>query len=205
VNSAFYVSYGLLWALLLFQSVLLIGVTQKVYRLPGARPAESPELPSSGALSGQPMPSFAATDLSGRAIESHEFLGKATTIIFVSPSCSSCAVTLDELAVLSERVDGSVLVVCRSSPGRCRRIRELYGIDVPVVPDREFRISRLFGVTTVPTAVIVDDDGVVQRYGHPRRGDELVQIFDHDEAELAVGASANATPEQTASTKGGDR
>ena len=191
MSSAFYVSYGLLWALLLFQSMLLLGLTQKVYRLPGARPAEAPQLPSSGALSGQPMPSFAAADLSGREIESHEFLGQATTIIFVSPSCSSCAVTLDELAVLSDRANGSVLVVCRSSPARCQRIRELYGIDVPVVSDTEFRISRLFGVTTVPTAVIVDDEGIVQRYGHPRRGDELIQIFDDDEAELGAGDGAN--------------
>jgi peroxiredoxin len=104
-------------------------------------------------------------------------------------------VTLDEMAVLSDKADGNVLVVCRSSPERCQRIQEMYELDVPVVSDTKFRISRLFGVTTVPTAVIVNDEGIVQQYGHPRRGEELIEIFDSDDGEVAAAdGSIGAVP-----------
>lgn len=198
MHAPFWVTYGLLWALVLFQGVVVLGLTHTAYGR-RANGAGSPgEEGADDSLRGRLVPPFTATDLAGRKVDSAVFLDRTTAVLFVSPSCSSCAATLDEMAALVTKTNGNVIVICRSSPDRCRRLAEKYDVDVSVVADTEFRISKLFGVTRVPTAVLVNDEGIVDSFGHPRRGEELIEILDV-EGDLPPG---EATPELISADEG---
>ncbi len=173
---AFELSYAALWVLVLLQTVVLVGLAHSFFRLK-----------SSGAFSDERMRGrkarrFTATDLTGASISTASMDGDPYAVLFVSPSCASCNVTLDELGAVSSKADGNVIVVCRGDVADCRRLAESYGLAVPVIADPSFEISGLFEVNSVPTAVTVDAKGTITRYGHPQRDEEVVDIRDVDEA-----------------------
>jgi peroxiredoxin len=184
VNAPFYVSYALMWILLVGLGVVVLGLAQTVYR----QAAGSELQPAQGNPIGELVPEFTGVDLAGRTFQRDDLFGRTTAVLFVSPSCPSCAATLEELNALGLKSEGSVLVVCRSSPERCRRLTESYDVDIPVLADVDFAISKAFAVTTVPTAVLVDEEARFQSYGNPMRGEELVEIFDDQVAANGQGA-----------------
>jgi peroxiredoxin len=171
----FYFSYVLLWILVVFLSVVLLGVLRTVYRTQTA--GQAPPSESDEDLIGETLPSFTALDLSGTRIESEALRGQRTALLFISPDCSTCAVTLDELEALRAKVGGKVILFCRGSRNLCARLAERYELSVPVVVDDELSVSDLLRVTVAPTAVLVGASGVILTYGHPMRGAELEELI----------------------------
>lgn len=169
---AFEVSYVALWALVLLQAVVLVGVAHSLFRL-RASGAGSDER-----MRGRKARRFTAIDINGSPVSTADMAGQPYAVLFVSPSCSSCNVSLDELGALSSKADGNVIVVCRGEVADCRRLAEGYGLLAPVVADPAFEVSSLFEVNSVPTAVVVDANGTITRYGHPQRDDEVIEIAD---------------------------
>jgi hypothetical protein len=86
-------------------------------------------------------------------------------------------VTLEELGALKSKAGGNVVVVCRAEREQCRRLAELYGLDVTFLVDEDLEISGLFEIITVPTAVLIDEQHRVGSYGQPLRGEELEEMF----------------------------
>jgi peroxiredoxin len=176
VTEIFYLSYAALWILVVFQTLILLGVVRAVYRTSSDVDSESPH----GAhehLAGHPAPRFAAVDVLGKGIDDTVLSGQQTVLLFVSPDCRTCAPTLHELEALKLKVSGSVLIVCRAGREECVRLAESYRLAAPPIADDDLKLSRLFGVRVTPTAVLIDADGRIQSYGHPMRGDELVALM----------------------------
>jgi peroxiredoxin len=165
----FVLSLAALWALVIFQTLVSIGLARAVYAA-----AESGTLESGDAdLSGHPAPAFAAEGLDGRTITNADLAGRPAALLFVSPDCSSCGVTLAELEALHSKVDGTVVVMCRSERDRCAELVKTYGLSVPVVVDADFELSRLFSVAGAPTAVLIGADGTIETYGRPMSPEDL--------------------------------
>lgn len=175
-DDLFYASYAALWALVVLQGLIALGSVRAIYRLGGGVGLDTLPL-SEARRAGEPVPEFAALDLDGRLIDEHALTGHRSALLFVSPDCSSCSATLNELGALMLKVDGRVIVVCRAGRTECRRLAEKYGIDVPVVVDEDRSLSEVFGVSFTPTAVLVGSSGVVDTYGHPLRGDDLERLW----------------------------
>ena len=167
-----------LWVLVVLQGLVLLGLTRAVYRLQqsggggGDLPARNSER-----LVGRRAPEFVAVDVLGRPVASSDLWGRLTALLFVSPHCSNCAVTLDELDGLKTKVNGNVVVVCVADTEESRNVAEDYGLSVPVVADPEERITRLYDVAGTPAAVLVGKGGRVLQYGSPSRADDLEEMM----------------------------
>lgn len=125
------------------------------------------------AMSGMPAPAFVAADLKGQTLSNEDLDGRPAVLLFVSPDCQNCLVTLEELEALHSKVDGAVIVVCRSEAARCVQLAETYDLAVPVIADEDLSLSRVFGVSGAPTAVLLDADGLIESYGHPMKPEDL--------------------------------
>lgn len=169
--SPFVVSYLLLWGLVLFQAAALIGLVRMVAR--GGQGAVA--APSN--MRGRSAPDFVATDLAGVEISSTDLKGEPAGLLFVSPECASCDVTLDELTAVTAKTDGRLVVVCEGSSAACAGVAAEHDLELQMIADTDGELSRLFEVRTVPTAVLVDPEWTIRSYGHPLRGEELIQIL----------------------------
>ena len=188
MTAAFYISYAVLWVLVIFQSLVLLGLTRTVYRA-DAGPAPAAPAVGDSDLVGQLAPEFTARDVAGDVLDNGLLAGRASALLFVTPDCTSCIATLDEVEALRAKVDGNVIVVCRAGPDECARLRETYGLDsVPVIVDDDLEVSNLFDVHVAPTAVLVSANGRIQTYGQPMRGEEFAEMVASGTAERAEAA-----------------
>ncbi|MGH2559553.1 MAG: peroxiredoxin family protein [Thermomicrobiales bacterium] len=180
MSTAFYLSFAALWVLVIAHSLLLLGMVRMVYQLQHAGSSSTRPLP------GREAPSFSAVDLDGVPIGSAKFAGRLTALLFVSPNCPSCTATLAELKALNSKAQGNVIVICQAGRNDCEQFAASQEeLSPAMVADEDERISRLFDITAVPMAVIIDEHNVIQSYGQPKRGEELQEI-------LARASSADA-------------
>ncbi len=166
----FWLSYGALWLVVLYLTVVVLGLARALHRL-----GDENLTISTAGLKGEPAPDFSVTDLSGRTIESADLEGRLSALLFVSPDCSTCSVTLAEMNAIQAKTNGHVIVFCRSTGDRCAQMAETYGLNVPVVVDEDLEISRLFEVAAAPTAVLIGADGRIDSYGQPMSPEEFEQ------------------------------
>lgn len=177
----FYVSFAALWILVILHSLILVGVVRIVYQLQQTGIATG-----SSNWPGKEAPAFTAVDLSGEAISNADFAGRLTALLFVSPNCSSCMTTLEDMEYLNYKARGNVIMICRASQEDCARLVERYKATVRVVPDEDDHIGRLYGISSVPTAVLIDASNRIQSYGRPDR-EELEKVLEPASEEEAQG------------------
>lgn len=72
---------------------------------------------------------------------------------------------LEDLSTLKDKASGRLIIICAGDEANARFLAERYALDVPVVPDPDLEISKLYRITAVPTAVLVGPSGVIERYG----------------------------------------
>lgn len=180
MDAPFVLSYGLLWALVVFQGLVLLGLTRSLYDLKAKVGDGGAALGEESELVGEVAPRITATDVFGRTIDTADFAGEASAVVFVSLDCSSCTPTLVELDALKGKVNGNVVVVCRGPEERCRELAERYDVGVPVIADESLAISAEFDVHVVPTAVLITSRNRIKAHGHPMRGDELIEMVDRE-------------------------
>jgi peroxiredoxin len=170
----FSLSYGALWLLVAFQSLILLGLVRTVYQRD--RDEGRGDEDAAERFRGQPAPAFSAVDLTGARVDSSDYEGRTRVLLFVGPNCASCAVALEDMSVLDSKTNGNIVVVCRGGRDECAGLVETYGLTLPVVADEDFELSRLFAVASVPIAVLIDDDDHIRSYGRARRTEELQEL-----------------------------
>lgn len=164
----FVISYYALWLLVVLQTLILLGVTRALYDM---------RRQSWGAQPGRRVPQFSVVDLSGRDVSAASLVGAPAVLLFVSPSCQSCMLTLDELKALASDGKRGLTIVCEAEDEDCRRLAATYQLTASVVPDGAGTLRTLFGVPGLPAAVRIDANGVIESYGRPARGKELEEIL----------------------------
>lgn len=169
----FVISYVALWILVVVQGLILLGLTRALYELR----QEYAEQPS---FRGRRVPQFAAVDLWGEPVSSESIADKPTVLLFVSPDCSSCMVTLAELKPLATDATRHLVVVCSGGNDDCRQLALDHDLTVPVVADEDGELMRLFGISGTPIAVRISAHGVIESYGEPARGEELERLLGED-------------------------
>lgn len=174
MSSVFTVSYIVLWITVVFQGLVLLGLVRTLYRLQ-TDGVDLSTVSRAGNRQGELSPSFTATDVFGNPVTSEEFAGVPTLLLFTSPNCRSCDVALEDIESLKRKAGGHAVIVCSSgTDSQCLQLLELHELDVPVVVDSDSAISKLFSVVTVPTAVLIDEHGLIQSYGNPTHDGERV-------------------------------
>ncbi|MEK9138709.1 MAG: redoxin domain-containing protein [Bacteroidota bacterium] len=167
-SALFQLSYAALWILVILHSLVLLGVVGIVYQF-----KQSGSIPSSAELApGIEAPEFSATDLEGIAISSTQYAGRRTVLLFVSPSCRECTDALGDMTYLKRKAQGNAIVICRAERDECIRLTQQHRLDVPVIADEDNRISLLYRVILVPTAVLISEDARILSYGVPSELEE---------------------------------
>lgn len=163
MEAAFQVSYLLLWVLVIFQGLILLGLVNRSVRTYPATD-DKPEN-----LIGRAAPGFTAPTTDGSLAKFASGPGSKRSLLFLSTDCSACVLVLTtpQIDLVRSKGGGNLTVVCRSPKAECEKLARTYLSGSSVVVDRDLRISQLYGVERVPTAVLVNENGVVTSYGHP--------------------------------------
>lgn len=177
MSGVFIATYVALWIVVLLQAVLLIGLTKALHEMRS-------EQTEGATFQGRPVPKFSARDLVGNTVSSATISGAPAALLFVSPNCDSCMVTLDELKPLATDRSRGLFVICDGTTADCSQLALDYRITAPVIADENAELKRLFGVAGTPVAVRVNARGVIESHGEPARGDELEEF-------LASGVKSN--------------
>lgn len=167
-------SHAALWIVVVLQGFILLGVVRMVHQSgqAGAGEVTSPTMPQAERLAGQLAPRIDTVDIFGVPVNSDDFVGSLRAVLFVSPNCPNCMVTLDELEGLQTKAPGTLVAVCVADTKECRLMAEDLNLTVQVIPDPDEQIRNSFDVASTPTAVLVNRRGRIVQYGHPGR-DEL--------------------------------
>lgn len=181
-------SHIALWVLVLLQGFILLGLVRTVHQsgrggAGAAAPASEPR--AAERLAGELAPRIDAVDIHGSPVNSDDFVGALRAVLFVSPNCPNCMVTLDELDALQTKAPGTVVAVCVADTEECRQMAEDLKVTVGVVADPDGELMKSYDVAMTPTAVLVNRRGRIVQYGHPGRDElDMDEVYrKHAEAE----------------------
>jgi peroxiredoxin/uncharacterized membrane protein YphA (DoxX/SURF4 family) len=108
---------------------------------------------------GSPAPAFVLPDLDGQPVSFNGLLGEfgETILLFTSPGCGACDLAVEHLGA---HRGFPVVAISTGDPARVAATAARYDIDLTLL-DEEGDVARRYGVRAVPTAVVVDADGLV--------------------------------------------
>jgi peroxiredoxin len=116
--------------------------------------------PVTGLEIGTVAPGFALPDLDGHNVELTHFKGQKTLLLFWDPECRFCAQMLPELKGWESSPADSRPALLVVSSGKVDTNRAM-GLQSTVILDQGFRTGRAFGVSGTPSAILIDEDGMI--------------------------------------------
>lgn len=128
----------------------------------GNRPLEDSRLNRSGLPPGTPAPSFRLPGLDGGELALEEYRGRPALLVFSDARCGPC----DQLAprleqARRERPELQILMVSRGDADATRRKVAQFGLTFPVGLQRQWEISKLYGMFATPIAYLIDAEGII--------------------------------------------
>lgn len=159
-----------------------IHTREGTYELPSYkddRPAHGGGDDERDAWIGKPAPSFSVTGLDGRAVRLSDFAGKVVVLDFWATWCGPCKVVMPELAALHTAHKGDGLVILGISDESIEQIRAFSSkksIPYALATDPGKRANTLYEVSALPTAYVIDRDGVVRERVVGAAGEGIEQI-----------------------------
>ncbi|MEM6312947.1 MAG: TlpA disulfide reductase family protein [Planctomycetota bacterium] len=131
-----------------------------------AEPAEPlASLGDANALVGQAAPGFALDDLDGNPVALSDFAGKVVVLEFWATWCGPCVQSLPALAQLQTKYGEDVAVLAlnqREDVPTIRAFLDRTGIDIAVLRDTDAGVAGQYGVSGLPTIIVVDRSGAVR-------------------------------------------
>ena len=122
--------------------------------------------PRTGAVRvGDPAPPFQTRTLAGAPVALDDFRGRVVVLNFWATWCAPCRIEMPELEVyqaeLGQRI--AVLGVDLGEPTTAIEpfVRQ-YGLTFPILLDESGAIAAMYGVTGLPTSIILDRAGIVR-------------------------------------------
>jgi thiol-disulfide isomerase/thioredoxin len=109
---------------------------------------------------GAQIPSFKLAEIDGKEITDSNLIGSPTLAVFWSPTCPHCsefAVELKEWELSGQSGGTNLIVFTNVDHG----LDDLDGLNSPVVFDRDYAVSTKFGMFGTPSAVLVDESGII--------------------------------------------
>lgn len=158
------------WTILLLLAALLGTAWTVVSREPlsqASRPLTLTEAPIVGFLA----PDFSLETAVGQTITLAELIDKNGTggqpviLNFWASWCAPCRVEMPSLQQASVKYNGRVAFVGINQGEDWPTVIDFgseYNVTYPLVTDPDNRVNRLYEVTSLPTTVIIDRDGVVR-------------------------------------------
>jgi peroxiredoxin len=116
----------------------------------------------SGLKAGTIAPEFSLPLVGGGELALVDFRGKRVLLVFSDPNCGPC----DQLAPLlqelhEEQSDMQVLVISRRDAQATAVKAEALGLTFPIVMQRQWEISKQYGMFATPVGYLIDEQGIV--------------------------------------------
>jgi peroxiredoxin len=112
-------------------------------------------------------PDFALKDLSGKTVTLEQFIGEKVVILeFWATWCGPCRMTMAAVHNVREKFKNKGVVVFSvdqgEDSGKVKAYVESRGLKLHVLLDSDNEVSRMYGVSGIPTLFVIDKLGVVR-------------------------------------------
>lgn len=120
------------------------------------------ELRRGGLPVGTEAPFFRLPRLEGGELSLLDFRGKSVLVVFTDPDCEPCVALSPQLQAASDAVpDLEIVLISRGEPAANAAHVAESGIKLPVVLQRQWEVSREYGMFATPIAYLVDEWGMI--------------------------------------------
>ena len=118
-----------------------------------------------GLPAGTAAPNFALPDLDGNVHALADYRGKRVLLVFSDVDCGPCQAMLPDLVTLAEKQGEKlqVLMVSRGNKEANKRKAEAFCFPFPVMIQKGWQISKLYGMFATPIAYLIDESGIIER------------------------------------------
>lgn len=123
-------------------------------------------------LAGKQAPGFSATDTGGVKQSLSYYLGvKNVLLVFWSPTCPHCRRELPHISDYdkkwADKQGVQILAICMDDSAEgvkgAKDFFGTFGIDIPIIVDKDAKISSAYGVASVPSLLLVNKKGIVKK------------------------------------------
>jgi len=171
---AFLPALLVLWAIVLFQGLIILGLVRTVRELQNI--VESGRLPRRLPV-GTVSPDFKGTDLrTGARIDRSELIGRELVVFFLSDGCPTCRRLADGTRHVPVEPGQTRIAVCHGGAREAGTFVDLLASDIAVLADPDGAVFSSFAITGTPAVVVVDETGTVAGSGGPRHSAELAVL-----------------------------
>jgi len=134
--------------------------TSKVDRLKSTGSGPEPRV-------GAEAPDFTLTDLSGKEVNLKSLRGQPVMINFWATWCPPCRSEIPTIAQTYSKTHkpGSyeiLGVATQSDAPTVQAFAKEFGMNFPVLPDNDNRVSDLYHILPIPTSFLIDKDGIIR-------------------------------------------
>lgn len=128
----------------------------------GNRPLETSRLVRNGLPKGTRAPEFRLPLVTGGELSLQDLRGRRLLLVFSDPSCGPCNALAGQLGELHPRQpDLAVVMISRGEVKANRAKIAAHRLTFPVVLQRQWEISREYGIFATPVGYLIDEDGVI--------------------------------------------
>ncbi len=171
---SFYSSYIALWALAIFQGLLilaLVGQLAKLRRVAALGGFSEDQLPE-----GSRAPEFIDTHRGSKSgVRGLE--GSGGVLLFLSSECLVCRGLTDSLGRAGSEELPLVIAFCQGREKGCAAFAKRLGSGARMILDSAEDTAARYQISRFPTAVMVDAQRKIRGYCHPRDLKELKQAW----------------------------
>jgi peroxiredoxin len=118
-----------------------------------------------GLAPGTEAPNFVLADLDGKAHSLVDYRGKPVLLVFSDVDCGPCEYLSPGLVELAEKKARKVqvLMISRGDEEANKRKAEAFGYSFPVLRQKSWEISKLYGMFATPIGYLIDKNGIIEK------------------------------------------
>ncbi len=118
-----------------------------------------------GLPAGTEAPNFVLPDLDDKPHALVDYRGKRVLLVFSDVTCGPCEAMSPDLVKLAEKKGDKlqVLMISRGDVEANRQKAQAFGYPFPVLRQKNWEISKLFGMFATPIAFLIDENGVIEK------------------------------------------
>ncbi|MEJ8548724.1 hypothetical protein [Brevibacillus borstelensis] len=174
MNNGLVISNLLLWVVVFVQTIILFFFIRLVVQFLNRFRVNDKQVTAATLTIGEKAPVFREKDQHGEVVQATEDVEKQTFMLFTNDTCGTCKAIIPELPhILQDYPDVRVIVV--SNP-----IYYEKGLEVPSAIHlvRSNDLINKFLIQIVPTAVLIDHDGIIRAIRQVTSIQDIMAMFD---------------------------
>jgi methylamine dehydrogenase accessory protein MauD len=181
MDTAWLISYVVLWGLVLLLGFLLFGTLRTLavqgWRLDQLEATMPSRVGRTGLKPGRKAPSFTLLTVDGEEASLTDFRGRAVLLVFVQPGCCPCSSVVPALNRVEASGEAQVLAINKADPEQARRWAGETGATFPVLVQEDLHVSKRYEMLATPFGFLIDEHGVIVSAGIVNNGKHVRFLF----------------------------